>query len=115
MRNFLFIFGIAGLHCVAACTNAAPPIPVNTVAAKPTPPATNAPADPHAEEDNAPRISLAEAKKAYDAGEAVIVDVRDEIAYKQEHIKGSLNIPTAALDAKLDSIPKGKKIIAYCS
>lgn len=115
MRNFLYILGIAGLLYVAACTNAAPPIPVNTAAAKPTPAATNTAGDSHAEEDNAPRISLADAKKAYDAGEAVIVDVRDEMAYKQEHIKGSLNIPTAARDAKLDTIPKGKKIIAYCS
>ena len=65
--------------------------------------------------DDAPRISLADAKKAFDDGTAVIIDVRDEAAYKQEHIKGSLNIPTATLDAKVKEIPKGKMVIAYCS
>lgn len=73
-------------------------------------------AAPNAEPaDDAPRISLGDAKKGFDDGTVVIIDVRDDAAYKQEHIKGSLNITTAMLDAKLNDIPKGKKIVAYCS
>ena len=114
MRSYLFIIAAAALFGVVACTDAASPIAGNTAVTKPATPAASR-ADSHAEEDNVPRITLADAKKAYDAGEAVIVDVRDEMAYKQEHIKGALHIPTAQLDAKFDSIPKGKKVIAYCS
>lgn len=114
MRNLFYVLGLAGLLFAAACTDPAHPIAVNSAASKPA--ATVAPpADSHAEEENAPRVTLAEAKKAFDAGEAVIVDVRDEMAYKAEHIKGSVNIPTAQLDAKANTLPKGKKIIAYCS
>jgi 3-mercaptopyruvate sulfurtransferase SseA len=114
MRNLFYVLGLAGLLFAAACTDPAHPIAVNSAASKPAAPA--APAEhAHSEEDDAPRISLADAKKAFDAGQAVIIDVRDEMAYKAEHIKGSLNIPTAQLDAKANTIPKGKKIIAYCS
>ena len=62
-----------------------------------------------------PRISVEEAKKAYDAG-AVFVDSRPESAYKVEHIAGAINIPSgASAEEKFSSLPKGKKIIVYCS
>ena len=73
-----------------------------------------APADAHAE-DNAPRISLADAKKAFDEGNVVFVDTRGEEFYKMEHVKGAINVPITAFDARFTEIPKGKKIIAYCS
>ena len=65
--------------------------------------------------DDAPRISLADAKAAYDAGTALFVDTRAEAAYKQEHVKGAINLPMDKLEAKLKELPKDKKIIAYCS
>ena len=65
--------------------------------------------------DDAPRISLADAKKEFDAGTAIFVDTRSSDTYKQEHVKGAINITFETLNAKLDSLPKGKKIIAYCS
>ena len=61
------------------------------------------------------RITVAEAKKELDAGTAVFVDVRAEAAYKMEHIKGALHIPLESLDANLGKLPKGKKLIIYCS
>ena len=61
-----------------------------------------------------PRISLDEAKKDYDAGNAIFVDSRAEIAFLQEHVKGAINI-TSLTDDKLASLPRGKKIIVYCS
>jgi len=61
------------------------------------------------------RITVAEAKKEFDAGTAVFVDVRAEAAYKMEHIKGALHIPLESLDANLGKLPKGKKLIIYCS
>lgn len=71
--------------------------------------------DAHGHEDAAERISLAEAKKEFDAGTAVFVDTRDEASYQEEHIKGAINIPTKTVASRYKEIPTGKKIIAYCS
>ncbi len=62
-----------------------------------------------------PKISVEDAKKEVDAGNAVIVDGRVESAYKQEHITGSINIPNGSPKEKYDVLPKGKKVIIYCS
>ncbi len=113
MHKFVLVFAIAALVFAVSCTDAAPPVKVeNTAPARPAPPKTEHADDGH---DDAPRITLAEAKKDFDAGRAVLIDVRDEASYKQEHVKGALHITTASLDAKFNDIPKGKKIIAYCS
>ncbi|MDQ3711655.1 MAG: rhodanese-like domain-containing protein [Acidobacteriota bacterium] len=72
-------------------------------------------ADEHGHTDDAPRISLADAKKDFDAGNVVFVDTRAEAAYKNEHIKGSINITTESVETRYKEIPTDKKIIAYCS
>ncbi len=72
-------------------------------------------ADDHGHADDAPRITLADAKKDFDAGNTIFVDTRGEAAYKNEHIKGSINITTETIEAKYKELPKDKKIIAYCS
>ncbi len=61
-----------------------------------------------------PRIPLLDAKKEFDDGTAVIVDARGEGAYQAEHIAGSVNIPFG-MKNDFSSLPKGKKIIVYCS
>jgi len=107
--KLIFLLAAAGLLFVAACTDAAKPpaLVANAPTGQPTPP----PDEGH----DAPRISIADAKKDYDAGSGVIIDVRDASAYKQEHIKGALHIPMAEAAANEDKIPKNKKIIVYCS
>jgi len=63
-----------------------------------------------------PRITIEEAKKEFDAGNVVMVDSRGEAQYKQEHIARALSVPFGAPDnPKFSEIPKGKKIIVYCS
>ena len=113
MHKFLLILVITGLVYVASCADAAaPPVRVeNTAPAKAEAAKTDHADDGH----DASRITLADAKKDFDTGSAVIIDVRDEAAYRQEHIEGSINITAATLNAKFNEIPKGKKIIAYCS
>ena len=76
------------------------------------PPAQAAPADPAAE---APRISVADAKKALDAGKAILVDVRSALSYEQEHAKGAISLPTHEIAARMSELPKDKQIIAYCT
>ena len=61
------------------------------------------------------RISLDDAKKSFDAGEAVFVDTRAEAGFKTEHIKGAINIPAGEFETRYAEVPKNKKIIAYCS
>ncbi|MEZ5424879.1 MAG: rhodanese-like domain-containing protein [Pyrinomonadaceae bacterium] len=65
--------------------------------------------------DDAPRIELAEAKKAYDDGDTLFIDTRSEAAYKTEHIKGAVNIPAGEFETRYKEVPTDKKIIAYCS
>jgi 3-mercaptopyruvate sulfurtransferase SseA len=61
------------------------------------------------------RISIEDAKKAVEAGTAVIIDTRSAEAYKAEHIKGSLNIPTEETAKRIAELPKDKQLIFYCS
>ncbi|MGI8787220.1 MAG: rhodanese-like domain-containing protein [Pyrinomonadaceae bacterium] len=65
--------------------------------------------------EEAPRISLADAKADYDKGTAIFVDARAEAAYQNEHIKGSINLSAENFEAKYKELPTDKKIIAYCS
>jgi hypothetical protein len=123
MRFIFSIFAVfaLGLGILTACQDTAPPVKV-TDTAKTTNTNSNAAnsvsppkADEHGHTDEAPRITLADAKKDFDAGSAVFLDTRAEASYKNEHIKGALNITEANLEEKYKEIPKGKKIIAYCS
>jgi predicted sulfurtransferase len=68
-----------------------------------------------ATDDDAPRISLADAKADFDAGKAVFVDTRAAESYKLEHVKGSINIYLGDFETRYKEIPTDKKIIAYCS
>ncbi len=66
-------------------------------------------------DDEAPRISLEDAKKAFDKGEVVFIDTRSALSYQNEHIEGAVNLPAGDFEKEYNKIPKGKKIIAYCS
>lgn len=71
--------------------------------------------DEHGHADDAPRISLADAKKDFDAGTALFIDTRGDATFKQEHVKGAINIMPEQVESKYKEIPTGKKIIVYCS
>lgn len=63
-----------------------------------------------------PRITLEEAKKDFDAGIAVFIDSRGDVAWSQEHIAGSVSSgKIGPIEENYPNIPKGKKIIVYCS
>ncbi len=67
-------------------------------------------------EDKMPRVNVQDAMKEYNAGTAVIIDVRGTDAYKMAHIKGALDIHLQDLEAKnFKGVPKDKRIIAYCT
>jgi hypothetical protein len=112
MNRPLILLTIAVFFTAGCNDAAAPPIRVANTAPQPT--AGNVDSHGHAE-DTAPRISLADAKKDFDSGTAVFVDTHAPDQYAQRHIKGSINVPANNLEPYLNKIPKGKKIIAYCS
>ena len=62
-----------------------------------------------------PRVSAEDAKKDFDAGNAIFVDSRAQAAFDVEHLPGAINIPFGSPDTEFDKLPKGKKIIVYCS
>lgn len=61
------------------------------------------------------RITIEETQAAIAAGNAVVVDVREESAYKASHIKGAKSIPLPQFDGRVGELPKGKLIITYCA
>ena len=61
-----------------------------------------------------PRISLEDAKKAYDDKSALFIDARAVEAYKIEHVKGAISFPLGSTN-DYSSVPRGKTIIVYCS
>jgi hypothetical protein len=67
------------------------------------------------DDSEVPRINIADARKAFDAGTALFVDARSLDVYKEEHIKGAIDVPFGAPEKQVEAIPKGKTIIVYCS
>ena len=66
-------------------------------------------------EAKVPRITAEEAKKEFDAGRAVFVDSRGQGSWMIERLPGALEIINGATEDKYSVLPKGKKIIVYCS
>lgn len=118
MRHILSVAAafMTALLVLTACQNAVQP---KAETAKANTAKTNTASTPKVETadpaDDAPRITLADAKKDFDAGNTIFVDTRAEVSYKQEHIKGAINVPAEAMETRYKEIPTGKKIIAYCS
>jgi len=48
------------------------------------------------------------------AGEALVLDVRPAEEYAAGHIPGAVSVPLADLPARLDTLPAGTEIVAYC-
>lgn len=49
-----------------------------------------------------------------DIENSFLIDVRPEISYKTNTIKGAINIPVAQLRSRLSEIPKDKNVIVFC-
>jgi len=64
-------------------------------------------------EEAVPRISAEDSKKEVDAGTAILVDSRGEGA--ADKLPGAIVMTAAVSPDKFNELPKGKKIIVYCS
>jgi hypothetical protein len=115
MKKLLTLMLFIGAGVFAGCNDTA----TNTQTARNTAPAEATPAPtqkpPAVPYPTVERISLEDAKKDFDAGTAVFIDTHSKAAYDSEHVKGAINVPVDAIEANLSKLPKGKKLIAYCS
>jgi rhodanese-related sulfurtransferase len=65
------------------------------------------------------KIDLAQAKKYFDEGSALIIDSRSPEEFDEGHIKGAVNLPYEEFDELFDKIlaeaDNEKSIVVYCS
>ena len=61
------------------------------------------------------RISISSAKKAFDNGNAVFLDVREADLFATMRIDGAINIPLEILPANLPDLDPKQLIITYCT
>jgi rhodanese-related sulfurtransferase len=111
MRAKVLLLSIALLSLVitSACNSA------ESKAKAAAPKTTNATAQAGQPDDGIKRISIADAKVDFEKGNAVMIDVRGDMAYKQGHIKGAQSIAFSEVTARAADLPKDKTIILYCS
>ena len=68
-----------------------------------------------AEMRGVPRVSIQETRRALEANEALVVDVRSRANYEQSHIAGAISAPLPGdLDYRLDA-PLDTYIYLYCT
>lgn len=116
MRKTLLILALAAAGIAAGCAETEQPVAKANTAPANAAPKTPQPAEPAIPFPDVPRITLADAKADFDSGNAIFIDTRPGASFQEEHVKGAINIGTAEeMTAKADTLPKGKKIIAYCS
>lgn len=76
-------------------------------------PQNQSPAD---SQDNYPhieRVTVAEAKRAFDQGDAIFVDVRDLEEFEQAHIAGAISIPVYDVASRTGELDPEDWIITY--
>ena len=68
-------------------------------------------------EADVPRVTVEEAKAAFDSGMAVIVDVRTTESFVNRHIAGAISIPLTRIEEnpKSVSFDQNQWIITYCT
>ena len=43
-----------------------------------------------------------------------VLDVRPEVEYRAGHIPGAINVPVEELEARLQTLPPEREVVAYC-
>jgi hypothetical protein len=84
--------------------------PTGTVAGQATPPP-----QPSRDSSAVQRIAVEDLRAKLNRNEVTVIDVRDAASYGGGHIPGSINVPFASVESMLDTIPKDKPIVTYCT
>ncbi|HYX27051.1 MAG TPA: rhodanese-like domain-containing protein [Pyrinomonadaceae bacterium] len=107
MRLILLLFAGAIAAGLLACNSNE-----TLLSQKPVTQSTPAATNPS---DNARRIGAEDLHQLWEKNEVLIIDTRPESAYKAEHIKGSISMPTGTVLSHLSELPRNKLIAAYCT
>jgi 3-mercaptopyruvate sulfurtransferase SseA len=70
---------------------------------------------PASQDDGVRRVTVQELQDMLAQGQAVVIDVRNQAAYDQGHIKGAKLIPFNEIVNRTSELPKDKLIVTYCS
>jgi len=70
---------------------------------------------PYASADEIPRISVEEAYKAVNEGQAVLVDTRPLSSYTSQHAAGAISLPYEDVVQNRVSLDPDKWYILYCT
>ena len=65
--------------------------------------------------DAARRVTVSEAQSLLAKNQAVFIDVRNQAAFDQGHIRGAKLIPFGEVATRTGELPRDKTIITYCS
>lgn len=65
--------------------------------------------------DDVQKIPVDELEALRSSDQVTIIDVRSAPYYVEGHIPGALNIPANQTAAMINMIPKGKRIVTYCT
>jgi len=60
------------------------------------------------------RISVDELLRRMRENEVALLDVRPQVEHQMSHLPGALSIPLDELERRLNELPGGKTIVAYC-
>jgi rhodanese-related sulfurtransferase len=61
------------------------------------------------------RVTLDEVMELYEADDTVVVDVRRTDEYESGHVKGALHIPVDDVLARIEELPKDKRLLFICA
>lgn len=114
MRTLIsFLVSVVGMALLLACnshegtvtrlpslTQSSTPLPAQQV---------------HNPADSARRISAEELHDMWEKNKVLIIDTRNDAAFKQSHIKGAILIPAGEVEGRIAELPKDKFIATYCT
>lgn len=60
-------------------------------------------------------IEVSELQSMLEKNEVTVIDVRNIEPYLAAHIPGALQIPVSMIEGEIPHLPKGKKIVTYCT
>jgi rhodanese-related sulfurtransferase len=60
------------------------------------------------------RISVEELRERMARGEVVLLDVRPRVEFDAGHLPGAVSVPLDELERRLEELPPGRTIVAYC-
>jgi hypothetical protein len=61
------------------------------------------------------RVSVGDAKAAFDLGNAVFVDTRGDLYFAEGHLPGAISMTEQDIPARLDQLEPSDWIITYCT